>query len=354
MRKRIFNKAMASWLSRQSVRPGIASTGRDLHVDQNLTNIAINYRPQNMIADTIAPIVPVDKETNLYPVFNRFEFFSIEDTTRTRGTEAKKVTRSVGSASYQAKNYALGSDIVIEDVANMDDAYRVQLDAGAATYLTGKLMLDYERRVINLANTAGSVSTTFVPSSSWAIQGNNAGDPISAVFQMIEQQQATTGQRPNSLLFGWRAWNYFRRNPNVRNFIRGLNNGGGIVTRELVAALFEVDKFVVSEALWTTANEAYSQVAGVANLALTNPIADAVFTYYAPPNPSLNDPSWMYAFRWNNPALPAPMVVERHPYDSKKKVETIEVGYYQDERITGIDYACKLAGVGSAQANGLT
>jgi hypothetical protein len=31
------------------------STGKDLHVDQHLTNIAVNYRPQNLIADMIAP-----------------------------------------------------------------------------------------------------------------------------------------------------------------------------------------------------------------------------------------------------------------------------------------------------------
>lgn len=327
------------------VVPAGFATGRDLHVDQHLTNIAINYRPQAFIADQIAPIVPVDKETNTYPVYSRFEKFAVEDTTRVRGREANKITRSVGSQNYQARNYALGFDVAIEDRANMDAAYRAELDAGAATYLIEKLGIDYERRVVNLADTAGSVTSVFLTGSSWV----GAGDPISQVFQMIEYVQGFTGQRPNSVLFGWKAWNYFRRNVNVRNFIRGTNNGGGIVTREQVTNLFEFERFLVSEALWHTANEAQS----AASPTLVNPIAEDVFVYYAPLAPSLNAPSWMYTFRWNNPLLPTPLVVERHPYDSKKKVETIEAGYYQDERITGVDYGVKLTNVNSAQANGL-
>ena len=38
------------------------ATNKDLHIDQNLTNVAINYRPGNLIADMIAPIVPVGKQ----------------------------------------------------------------------------------------------------------------------------------------------------------------------------------------------------------------------------------------------------------------------------------------------------
>lgn len=324
---------------------GIA-TGRDLHVDQHLTNIAINYAAQTYIAAEIAPVVPVDKETNLFPVFSRQEKFALETTRRARGAEANKVTRTVGSLQYQCQNYALGYDIATEDRANMDTVFRNELDTGATVYLLDKLNLDMEKRVITLADATTSVSTVFVPNSAWG-QQTNYGDPISECFQAIEQMQATCGQRPNSVLFGWRAWNWLKRNPAVRNFVRGSNNGGGVVTRQQVQDMFEVERFNVSEALWQTANEA--QPIGT----LTNVIQDDVFFYYAPRTASTVAPSWMYSFRWSNPILPTPLVVERHPYDTRKKVETIEAGYYQDERITGSDYAVKIGGVNSAQANGL-
>lgn len=323
------------------------STGKDLHVDQHLTNVAINYRPQNLIADMIAPIVPVDKQSNSYPVFSRQEAFAIESTERAPGTEAKKITRSVSSAKYDAVNYALGRDITIEDQANMDQAYRYELDTGATTYLIGKLGLDWERRVTNLAVTTASVGSVFVCNSSWSGAGANAGDAVVQIFSLIEYVQATTGQRPNSLWFGWKAWNRFKRNYHARNFLKGANNGGGLVRREEMTSLFEVNRVLVSEALYHTANEAQP------TYTLDNGMADQLIAYYAPSAPSREEPSWFYSFRWQNPALPAPMSVFRHPYDSRKQIETIEAGYYQDEIVVGADYSARLITTAASGAAGL-
>jgi hypothetical protein len=324
------------------------TTGKGLHVDRHLTNVAINYSRQNFIAGTIAPIVPVMKQSDSYPIFSRHEAFAIEDTTRAPGTEARKITRSVSSAKYDAVNYALGRDITIEDEANMDDAYRAELGIGATTYIVDKLMLDWERRVTNLAVTTASVGSVFVPNSSWAISGANAGDPVAGTFQLIEHVQATTGQRPNSLWFGWRAWNHFKRNYHARNFVNGVANGGGVVRREQIAGLFEVERIIVSDALYHTVNEAH-----VNSFPISNAMEHQLIAYYAPNAPSRESPSWFYSFRWNNPALPAPFAVERHPYDSRKKIETIEAGYYQDEVVTGADYAGRLITNAASGAAGL-
>lgn len=324
------------------------STGKDLHVDRHLTNLAINYRPQNMIADMIAPIIPVMKQSDSYPIFSRHEAFAIESTNRAPGTEARKVTRSVSSAKYDAVNYALGRDITIEDAANMDDAYRFELDTGATRYVLSKLALDWEKRVTDIAVTTASVGSVFVPNSQWGVSGTNAGDPIVQTFQLIEHVQGTTGQRPNSLWFGWKAWNRFRRNYHARNFISGFNNGGGIVRREAITSLFEVERVIVSEALYHSVNEAH-----VNSFPIDNAMADQLIAYYAPTAPSRDDPSWFYSFRWQNPQLPAPLSVIRHPYDTRRQVETIEAGYYQDEIVTGADYAARLITSAASGAAGL-
>jgi len=323
------------------------STGRDLHIDGYLSEIALNYRPQGMIGDMIAPIVNVDKETNVYPIFNRGEAFAIEDTSRSRSQEARRVTRSVSSASYVAKNYALAYDLPIEDRANMDAALQFELEAGAGRYLQDKLFLDWDRRVLSLVGSASNVATGFLTGSSWTA-ASNPGDPISMIWKAMEQQQSLTAQKPNSLLFGWRAWNAFRRNVNARNFVTGTNNGGGAVTRQNAQAAFEVDRLIVAGAFYNTTNEA--QAAALSN----NPLHDAVLLYYAPLSPSRETPSFMYSFRWTNPLLGVPMAVTRYPYDARRQVEGVQVQYYQDEKITGSEYGALLLGVGSAQANGLT
>lgn len=324
---------------------GIA-TGRDLHIDQNLTQVALAYRPAGMIADLIAPIVIVDKETNVYPVFNQGEALAIHSTLRARNTQAQRITRSVSSGNYACKNYALAYDQPIEDRANMDAAYVYQLDVGATTAVIDGLMLDWDKRVLQTVGSATNVSTGFLTGSSW-VAAASPGDPVSMIWKAMEQVNQTSAFKPNSLLFGWKAWNYFRRNSNARNYVLGLNNGGGAVTRQSAAAAFEVDRLLVSNAFYNSANEAQTAV-----LANTFP-ADAVLAYYAPANPSRDTPSFMYSFRWAAPQLPTPLVVERHPYDTKTKNDSIEAGYYQDEKVTSSALGALLVGVGSAQANGL-
>jgi hypothetical protein len=320
-----------------------SATGRDLHVDQLLTQIAINYRPEGMIADQIAPIIPVAKETDSYPVYNRGENFAIERTDRSRGTQAYRVTRSVSSAQYAVKNYALAYDQPIEDRANADAAWQFQREAGQIRYLEDKLMLDYDRRVLSLVRS--NVSTTFVPASSWI--GATNGDPISQILQMGEQVKATTAQRPNSMIIGWRAWQWMRRNEKVRNMILGVNNGGGLVTRESVKSIFELDRLLVAEAFYNPANEAQT-----ATFSTVFP-QDNVVLYYAPLAASIDRPSYMYSFRWTAPELGSPFAAIRHEFASRERVDGIELQYYQDEKVTGVEYAAMLAGVGSAQSNGL-
>lgn len=325
------------------------STGKDLHIDKMLSNVAINYRPQGMIADLLFPVVNVDKEHDLYAVFSQGEALSVENTVRSRGSAARRITRSVSSAGYHVRNFALAYDVPIEDRANMDPAFAFELESGAARYLVDKLMLDWERRVLSIVSSTTNVSTAFVPNSSWAVNGSGSGDPIMALMLAMEQGEGTTGYRPNRLLFGWKAWNYIRRNYHSRNFINGVSNGGGLVTRQSIADALEVENILVSRAFMNTANEAMTNSV---NLQSIFP-ADAIFGYYAPSGPSRETPSYGYSFRWTNPLLPTPLAVERHPYDTKHKVESIEAGYYQDEKVTGAALGFLFLGVGSAQSGGL-
>ena len=80
-----------------------AATGRDLHIDQLLSEMAMAYRPEGFIADMIFPTVNVQKQSDLYMVFDRADRGRIEDTSRAPGVQANRVTEAVGSATYFAK-----------------------------------------------------------------------------------------------------------------------------------------------------------------------------------------------------------------------------------------------------------
>lgn len=313
-----------------------SATGRDLHIDVALSNMAIGYRPEGFIADMIFPVVPVQKQSDMYYVFSRADRLRIESTTRAPGTRAKQVTEDIGSGTYFAKNYALSAPAVLEDKVNADPLLLSALLNGKSTYLLDKLMLDMESRVARMVCSGTNVGSSAAVGSAWS----GAGDPLGNINAALDNVRFSNGVRANRIVFGLEAWKSFRRDSTIRNIIFGTNNGGGYPSVQQVKELLEVDEVLIGGAFQNTTQEGQAE-------ALSTIWKDNVLVYYAPPTPSIERPSFGYNFRWAAAGLPN-MQVERHPYDSRTKSEDIEVGYYQDEKITGASYGFLLKSVNSS------
>lgn len=313
------------------------STGRQLHVDQVLTQMAMGYKPAGLIADVIAPIITVGKQSDYYLVYDRAGMLRIENTRRAPGTEAHKITRQVSSGTYFANNWALKDNVTIEDKANADPAFVQALFNDRAQFLLDKLGLDWENRIAAQVTATANVGSSSGVGSEWDA-GN--GDVIGDIQTAMDNVQDLTGYRPNRCVMGLAAWRSARRSTDILNRLFGTNNGGGYPNTSQVANLLELEQIVVGGAYKNTANESQAE-------SLSTVWGDDVLVYYAPPNPSRDRPSFMYSMRWAGNGL-ANLSVERHPFDNKKKTEEVEVGYYQDEVITGSQYGYLLKAVNSS------
>jgi len=320
------------------MRRKFGATAESLHIDQLLSNVAINYRPMGMIADMVFPVVPVQKQSDHYAIFSRADILRIENTARSPGTEANKVTRETSSDTYFADNYALKYPVTIEDKANADPIFVQQLLNGRVEYIMDKLGLDWENRIASLVTNTSNVGSSAAVTSGWTDHTNS--DPLGNLETAIYNVKDSTGMKPNRIVMGESAWRNFRRNDAVRNLIYGTNNGGGYVNQTQAASLLEVDEILVGGAYKNTGNEAQAE-------SLSQVWGDNVLIYFSAERPSVDRPSFGYSFRWSAPGLPN-MQVERHPYDTRKKAEEVEAGYYQDEKITGSDYGFLLTAVNSS------
>ena len=175
----------------------MGSTGRDLHFDAPLSNVAINYRPSGMIADLVAPIVNVQKQSDKYVIFDQADSFRIEDDKRAPGTEANIISRSVSSDSYFADNYALKDDLTLEDRENMDAIFLSELRAGRVPYLKDKLMLGWEKRLTDKVTSGTNVGSYSTVTSDWMDTASGKSDPLGDVFTAIYNIEGSTGYRPN-------------------------------------------------------------------------------------------------------------------------------------------------------------
>lgn len=314
------------------------STGRNLHIDALLSQMAIGYFQDTGIARLIAPVIPVAKQGDMYSVFSRADALRTESSERAPGTEANKITRTISSDTYYAQNYALKYGVTIEDRANADPVFRQNLITNAAEYVLDKLSLGWEQRVATLCQATASVGSSAGVGSEWDAAASS--DPIGDMETAMDNVQDLTGLRPNRIVMGLDAWRSLKRNSSVRDLIFGSTAAQRNVTTSQVAAALEVDQVLVGAAYRNTANEAQAET-------LAKVWGDHVTCYYAPSAPSRDRPSWMYSFRWAGNGLPN-MQAERHPFDTKTKQEEVEVGYYQAEKITGAEYGFTLISVNSS------
>ena len=305
--------------------------GRGIHVDRHLSNIALNYRAEGFIADRIFPVVNVQKQSDMIKTYSQADILRNVDDSRAPGTEAKKISFQVGSEAYYCTNHALKADVTIEDRANRDPAFIKDFEQGRVEFITDKLQLNWEIRVANKCTNTSNVSTLMLVSSSWDDYSNST--PLDDLWLPIDTQRDATGFKPNRAVFSEKAWRAFSRNAAVIDKIHqtGVTGGGKNATPQEAANLLGLKEVLVAGAMYNSAAEGLAQQ-------LTDIWGNYVLLYYAPDRPSVDVPSFGYSLRWVAPGL-ANWNVERHPYNSVKKADEVEVGYYQAEKILATPFA---------------
>jgi hypothetical protein len=247
----------------------------------------------------------------------------------------------VSSGTYFAKNYALKDRIPYEDIQNADAANLFFARNARAEYIKDKLMLDMEYRVAKQCTSGSNVYSYSATASAWT--NYSVATPINNINTAIRVVQDATGQRPNSIIFGNYAFHHFSNCDQVLNRLwgsAGAGANGRLVQLQNVKDLFGLERVLVAGTYYNSADE--GQSATVSEL-----WKDNVLLYYAPTTPRIDKPSFMYAFRWNS--VPGMSMVAEVFTDEKRKAEEVQLGYYQDEKITASGLAFLITGVGSSQ-----
>src|SRR3990170_2194716 len=117
------------------------ATGRDLHHDGPLTQLAIAAfeKPEAFIAGRLFPMVPVGKQSDRYFIIEKDAFLRVPQTLRAPGTSPRRVGFTVTSDAYFADNHALATEMPIEDLANADTG--IALRENSTRLVTGLLLL---------------------------------------------------------------------------------------------------------------------------------------------------------------------------------------------------------------------
>lgn len=274
-------------------------TRQQIHIDKPLTNLSVAYMQDasNFIADKVFPIIPVQKQSDTYFIYNRDDFFRDEAQERAKGTESAGGDYDVDQAPpYYAKKWAFHMDVTEEDRVNADDPLKPNQDA--TEFVSQKLLLRRENiwaQKFFSANVWGTEvqGVDASPTADQILQFDNAAsDPISVFTSKGIGMAEHTGYRANTLVLSPYVFNALKNHPDILDRIKYTQKG--IVTTDLLATLFEVENVYVP---WAVQN---TQVKGRGdgNTPLSFVMGKHALMMYVEKNPGLKKPSAGYTFAW--------------------------------------------------------
>lgn len=229
-------------------------------VNAELTAIAIGYRNRDvdLIADLVLPRVMTPKKFKwtLYPAADAY---TLPPTRVGRRAEPTVVEFGGTEQADEAVDYALDDIIPNDEVQAWADMPKpaaggpVSPLAKSTGLVTGLIQLDREVRVAGTVFAAATYPSgnkvTLSGTSQWSDFTNS--NPVDAILAALDVPLF----RPNTLVFGQAVWTKLRQHPKMVSAILGNDVPAGAVTRQQVAAFFEVRQVVVGAGFVNTARK---------------------------------------------------------------------------------------------------
>ena len=307
-----------------------------VHVDAILTNASVAYiqSADNFIANRVFPIVPVDKQSNLYFKYTKEDWFRDDARLRADGAEAATSGYGLSTDSYYADVYAIKKAVGDQTMANFDNPLDPMRDAAK---FTAQLILNrMEQQFVtdfittgvwgtDYAGVAGSPSTNEF--KQWSDLSNS--DPIQDVETWKARILSTTGFEANKLVLGYDVYKTLRNHPDVIDRVK--YTGNTVPDTAYLASLFGLEEVLVAKAVKNTATEGQTGSFSFA-------FGKSAILVHAPANPGLLTPSAGYSFQWRGVSEGLGLTVGTKQYRVEQNAATyIESQIAFDNKVVAAD-----------------
>lgn len=323
---------------RSGILSGIrkAADIHDVHVDVPLSNISIAYMQSetDFIAAQVFPVVPVDKQSDVYFRFAKETFFRNRSRKWVPGTLMPQGGFDVDSSpkyscDFNAFEYPLRWDIL----QNADAV--LEFERASTEFVTRVLLLGREidfatnyfapgiwgNEYTGVAATPGANQFIY-----WSDYANS--DPIADVKKARLAIRQNTGFRPNTFVVSEEVFEVLADHPVIKELYKYTQ--AGVLTKEMIARALRVDNLVVAGAVQITSpegavSETYDWIYG-----------KHAWLGYVNPRPSRLMPSAGYIFAWKGMTQGFEIGVERIP-DRRTKADYIQGITCYDMKVVGAD-----------------
>lgn len=314
-------------------------SGPNAHVDVPLSNLAIaafSTGEDEFIADQLFPQVNVAKQSDKYYIIEKGAFLRSVETLRAPKAKARRLEYTVNSESYFADGHALADENALEDLANADIA--IGLRENSTMLVTSQLKRAQEIRVANLVTSASNMGSgvALAGGARWSDFINSR--PLADVRTAHAFIRQTTGLRANTMILDWDTWQIVREHPDLLDLYK--HTSGGQVTLAQLAATFSVDKIMLGQGIIENMPE------GSSLSSITNIWSNVCLLAHVEPTRGLKTRTLGLRFGWQPAGFPGAFQVERSVQAGAgtRKVEIIEAGHFQDEKVVASDLGYVITG----------
>lgn len=303
-------------------------TTGSVHVDALLTNLSVAYiqKQENFLATKVAPIVPVDRQSDKYAIYTKNDWFRDEAKLRTGSQESVGSGYNISTTTYFADVYSIHKDIDKHTRLNADPVFNLENDA--VEFVTQRLLLRREIDWVSTFFTTSVWGTDSTPANLWSNYATS--DPITDIETGKSTILSNTGFEPNTLVFGYDTFRYLKNHPDIIDRIKYTSSE--TVTPQMLARIFELDNVRVAKAVKATNAENETGV-----YAFTH--GKHALLCYVAPNPGLLVPSAMYTFAWRGVSggLGESVAISRFDLPERNGTIRVEGDIAFDHKVIGSD-----------------
>ncbi|MBT3193745.1 MAG: hypothetical protein HN341_14455 [Verrucomicrobia bacterium] len=290
-------------------------------MDKAITNMAIRYTNTLFIAEQLAPVITVTKQSDKYFIYDKaYWFMDDADDDRAPGTRAPRSGYKLSTGDYLLKEIAHATPVPWKIADNADDPLRMYEDASA--YSMQMCLLRRERRTATDLFATGKWATDVTGGTDFTKWSDFAdSDPANDIATGQDAIQQNTGQLPNTLVIGWEVWQQLRQHPDGLD--RYKHTQTGILTPEMVAQWLDIDRLIIGRAIYNSARE--GQTASMSYIWGK----DALLSFVTSA-PSRTEASAAYIFQKGD-------IETRRFVEEPEKQDVVEVTLETDPRVTASD-----------------
>ncbi|KGQ34650.1 inorganic pyrophosphatase [Gallibacterium genomosp. 2] len=213
--------------------------------DPVLTQLAQGYYNNELIGETLMPVVEIDKEAGKIPTFGRLAFRLPSTVRNLRGASNRLEPEDIGAIDVALEEHDVEYAI---DYREENEAI-FSLRQFALNTTQDVIALGREKEIADVAQNEANYDSTNKIVLSGESQFSHANSDPFTVFDMAKRAiKRSIGRKANVCIIAGDVWQVLKEHPKVIEKIKYVQTG--IITPEIFAKLIDVDTVKIGEAVY--------------------------------------------------------------------------------------------------------